>query len=152
MSTTLEEMSPVIQSRDVAFGLNRRIAKTFKASQSGTETRRTSGVLERLGFIVCDLQMTVAELQRENQELKRQLQALTDLKAARKQLRYEQCVYWKYDETGNRVDGPFCPKCLDEGHVRPLMRGALSGLYRCVYHEALFASGAIGVAVQSSNA
>ena len=101
----------------------------------------------RPGSAACSLQMAVAELQRENDDLRRQLQALRDLKAARKQLRYEQCVYWMYDETGNRADGPFCPKCLDEDHLRPLMPGALNGLYRCVHHQTLFTSGAIGAAI-----
>jgi hypothetical protein len=114
MSTTPEEINAVMQSRDFAFCLIRRIAKT------------------------------VAALLLENHDLKRQLQTLRDLKAARKQLRYEQRVYWKYDDAGNRVDGPFCPTCLDEDHVRPLTPGAINGLYRCVRHEALFASGLVG--------
>jgi len=83
MYTTPEETNAVIQSRDFAFCLLRRIAKT------------------------------VAALILENHDLRRQLQTLRDLKAARKQLRYEQRVYWKYDDAGNRVDGPFCPTCLD---------------------------------------
>jgi len=141
---TPEQISDVIRSGDIAFDLIRSIADTVKTSQNADEATQILDSLAELGSTIRSLQMTMAELHVETHDLKRQLQAVMDSKAARKQFRYEQSVYWKYDEGGNRVDGPFCPNCLDEDHVRRLMPGAASGLYRCVHHNALFATGPTG--------
>ncbi len=142
-STTQEEE----MSGAVVIDLVRGSANPVKNARSESETKGLADLVDRLRSKICSLQMTVAELQSENHDLKRQLMTVRDLRTARKQLRYEQSVYWKYDESGNRVGGPFCPNCLDEDHIRPLMPGAANGLYRCEHHKALFASGPIGAGV-----
>jgi hypothetical protein len=144
-----EQVGAAIQS---AFGLISRIAGKAESSQNAAEATEISAALAELGSIIRSLQKTIAELHVENYDLKRQLQGLVDLKATRKQFRYEQSVYWKYDEAGNRVDGPFCPNCLDEDHVLRLEPGAASGLYRCVRHQALFTTGPIGGANRGAGA
>jgi hypothetical protein len=144
MSTKPEQTGAVIFSGDVAFDLIRSLAGKVKNSQNAAEATQISDSLAELG-----LPKTMSELHVENSDLKRQLQAVVDLKDARKQFRYEQCVYWKYDEAGNRVDGPFC---LDQDHVRRLVRGAASGLYRCVHHQVLFTTAPIGGVVRTAGA
>jgi hypothetical protein len=109
-----EQVAAAIQS---AFGLISSIAGKAERSQNAAEPTEISAALAKLGSIIRSLQKTIAELHVENHDLKRQLQGLVGLKAERKQFRYEQGVYWKYDDAGNRVDGPFCPNCLDEDHV-----------------------------------
>jgi hypothetical protein len=152
MSTKPEQTGAVIFSGDVACDLIRRIAGMVKNSQNTAEATQISDSLVELGSIIRSLQKTMFELHVENNDLKRQLQAVVDLKAARQQFRYEQGVYWKYDEAGNRVDGPFCPTCLGEDHVRRLVHGAASGLYRCVHHQALFTTAPIGGVVRTAGA
>lgn len=55
------------------------------------------------------------ELARENEDLRRRLNAGADLEAFKLRYRYEENVSWKYDDTGRRIDGPYCPNCVDEG-------------------------------------
>lgn len=133
MPTTPEQVST--QS---ALDLNRRIAGTVKTSQNAAKATQISESLAELDTIIDRLQKTMTELRVENHDLKQHLQAVVDLKTARKQFRYERSVYWKYDEAGNRVDGPFCPNCLEEDHIRKLTPGAADGLYQCVHHKVLF--------------
>jgi hypothetical protein len=145
MSTTPEQIST--QS---AFDLIRRIAGTVKTSQNAAEATQISDSLAELNSIIRSLQKTMTELHVENHRLKRQLQAVVDLKMARKQFRYERSVYWKYDEAGKRVDGPFCPRCLEEDQIRRLTPGAANGLYQCLHHKALFTIAPGGEAVRAA--
>jgi hypothetical protein len=64
--------------------------------------------------------------------------AANDLEQFKKRYRYEETVSWKDDDAGKRIDGPFCPNCVDEGKERRLNPGATKGTYSCVIHKADF--------------
>jgi len=152
MSRKPEPTSVTMQSGAAALDLIRGITVSLENSPNAAEAAHVSASLSDLGSIVRRLQTSLEELQLENRDLKRQLQAAVDLKAARKHLRYETNVYWDYDDVGVRVDGPFCPNCFDEGYVRRLKPGGASGTYRCAHHKALFHTGLAGTAVRTAGA
>ena len=145
MLTTSEQIAA--QS---ALGLIHRIAGTVRTSQNAAEATHILDSLAELDSIIRSLQKTMAELQVENHDLMLQLQAVVDLKTIRKHFRYERSVYWRYDESGNRVDGPFCPTCLEEDHIRRLTPGAANGLYQCAHHKALFTISPAGEAARAA--
>jgi hypothetical protein len=57
------------------------------------------------------------------------------LDAFKARYRYEETVCWKYDGAGKRVDGPYCPNCVDEEKERRLNPLPTKGMYRCVIHK-----------------
>lgn len=54
----------------------------------------------------------------------------------KRKYRFENNVYWKYDDKGNR-SGPFCPHCVDDGEERQLIPGLTKGYYTCSVHEGI---------------
>jgi hypothetical protein len=69
--------------------------------------------------------------------------ALADAqKHAEKRLKYEEQVYWEIDDSGSRIDGPFCPNCFDaDRKVIRLTPHKEKGLFRCTFHKSWFATG-----------
>jgi hypothetical protein len=84
------------------------------------------------------LQEAIVELREENARLRKEAEAAANLEAFKARYRYEESVRWKYDDAGKRIDGPFCPNCVDEGKERRLNPGATKGTYSCVVHRASF--------------
>ena len=121
-----------------AVELIRNIIITVETTPNVSQAMQISAALAELDSIIRGLQSTLDALLAENEGLKRQLKESADWTKTRRQLRYELSVYWRYDDSGNLVDGPYCPNCLDEGRVQRLEPGAVEGVFRCSPHKALF--------------
>ncbi len=71
------------------------------------------------------------ELQKENQQLKAQLDAHVAFDRLMAEMVYRDGAYWNEDG-----DGPFCKVCLLKDHVAmPLDEGATRGVYGCPVHD-----------------
>jgi hypothetical protein len=134
------EIAAAIQAGKAAFDTIRGMAEVVGKSESATEAVQIATAMAELGARVTEMQAAILELSRENDELRRQLQAAGGdaLEDFKKRYRYEENVCWKYDGSGNRVDGPYCPNCVDEGQERRLNPGATKGTYTCVVHKSRF--------------
>ena len=121
-----------------ALELIRSIVMAVETTPDVPQAMQISAALAELDSIIRGLQSTLDALLAENEGLKRQLKESADWTKTRRQLRYELSVYWRYDDSGNLVDGPYCPNCLDEGRVQRLEPGAVEGVFRCSPHQALF--------------
>jgi hypothetical protein len=121
-----------------ALELIRSIITTVETTPNFPQAMQISAALTELDSMIRGLQSTRDALGAENHDLKRQLKESADWNKTRRQFRYKLSVYWRYDNSGNRVDGPYCPNCLDEGRVQRLEPGAVEGVFRCSLHKALF--------------
>jgi hypothetical protein len=84
------------------------------------------------------LQEVVIQLRDENAQLRKEAEAAANLDTFKARYRYEETVSWKYDESGQRIDGPFCPNCVDEGMKRRLNPGMNPGSYQYPHHKTGF--------------
>ena len=60
---------------------------------------------------LADVQVECAKLAEENARLRQDLTELRERTQTRDQMRHEHNVYWR--ESGEKREGPYCPKCLD---------------------------------------
>ena len=121
-----------------ALELIRSIVMAVETTPNVPQAMQISAALTELDSVIRRFRAAMAALLAENHDLKRQLKESADWNKTRRQFRYELSVYWRYDNSGNRVDGPYCPNCLDEGRVQRLEPGAVEGAFRCSPHKALF--------------
>ena len=121
-----------------ALELIRGLVNAVETTPNDLQATQISAKLAELGLIIRDLQSMMDALLAENEELKGQLKESGDWTKTRRQFRYALSVSWRYDDSGNLVDGPYCPNCLDEGRVQRLEPGAVGGAFRCSPHKALF--------------
>ncbi len=75
-------------------------------------------VLQQAGQIemhekLIDAEQKSLELVQQNQELNEENQRLKNELDLQKAVVFEDDGYWKKDDDGNKLDGPFCPSCYD---------------------------------------
>jgi len=131
------EISAAIQAGKAAFDTIRGLAETVNKSENAADALQTTTAIADLGARVTEMQSAIYQLSHDNDELRRHLAAATDLDNFKKRYRYEESVCWKYDGD-RRIDGPFCPNCVDEGKEYRLNPGATMGTYSCVVHKVGF--------------
>ena len=61
-----------------------------------------------------DIQIQAAQIQQENNELKKELEDLKALNDIKERLHFENNMYWV--NKGNTKEGPFCSKCWDDNN------------------------------------
>lgn len=61
---------------------------------------------------ILEQQAAAVALLEENATLRRELAELRERQRRRSEMRFEDNVYWRGD-SGQKREGPFCPKCLD---------------------------------------
>jgi len=60
-----------------------------------------------------EAQQNSLELIQKNKELGERIKQLKDELDLQKAVIFEDDGYWKKDDDGNKIDGPFCPSCYD---------------------------------------
>ena len=128
MSVGPTEIGAVLGAAKTGYELLKTIGQAVTKAQYTSEAVEIMKAITDLGAMLTEMNAAVAALYVENQELKRQLQAPADLEEFKKRYPYEETVCWKHDDAGKRIDGPFCPNCVDEGSERRLNPGTLTHL------------------------
>jgi hypothetical protein len=108
----------------------RGMAREFKSADFNEK-------LMDLQNVLLDLQGRLVELEAEKDALKRRVQEGDNLKDRKQRMRFEETVWWEYNDAGAR-DGPFCPNCYDENKIMRLNAGINKGYYSCVHHKTTF--------------
>jgi ribosomal protein L37AE/L43A len=80
---------------------------------------------------LADVQLEYAKLAEENVRLRQELLDLREHAQTRQEMHYQDNVYWRRSGQ-DKVEGPFCPKCLD-GQDKPARMSERSGdsFWRC---------------------
>ena len=131
------EIGAAIQAANAALTAIKTLAGTVTQAQDKAEAVTVLSALAELGTTIGTLQIALAELRTENEDLKRELQAACDVADLGSRLQHAETVYWKLDGAGKRVGGPFCPYCWDRERKLVHLNG-IEGKYQCDIHKATF--------------
>ena len=104
------------------------VVKALRSADVSFEKAELKLKVAELAELLAEARMSILDAQEENQVLRKQLE-----EAARKRrLQFEKVAYWEVLE-GKKVDGPFCPKCLDADAKEIRMTDRGNG-YTCCVH------------------
>lgn len=79
---------------------------------------------------LADVQVECAKLAEENARLRQELIDLRQRVQTRQEMHHQHDVYWR--QSGEKREGPFCPKCLDgEGKAARMSDRSDDDYWRC---------------------
>ena len=134
------DISNAIQAGRALLDLSKGLASIAKRVSDNTLRSELNEKIIEVQQRVLELQEVIIQLREDNAHLRREAEAAANLEAFKARYRYEESVCWKCDNAGKRIDGPFCPNCIDEGKERRLNPQATKGTYTCVAHKVSFAT------------
>lgn len=129
------EIGGAIQSAKTLLDLTKGIASVVKRINDSAIKAELNEKIIDVQQQVMGLQAVIIQLRDENALLRGEISAAVNLEAFKARYRYEESVCWKYDEVGQRIDGPFCPNCIDEHIERRLNPLVVRGTFTCTHHE-----------------
>jgi len=83
------------------------------------ELKSVAGVLQEAGKIeqyrqILDAQKELLEMQKRISDLETENKDLIEKLKTQESLIFENNAYWIIDESGNKIDGPYCSCCWDD--------------------------------------
>ena len=79
---------------------------------------------------LADVQMEGAKLAEENARLRQELIDLRQQVQTRQEMIFRDNVYWRH-QSDDKIEGPFCPKCLDGEGKSSRMTDLADNYWRC---------------------